>query len=454
MTSVTNGARGLNEWILAVHSSIRFCPLLQFPIILKRLGVGSAVAINGESIGRKATLGAEGDVRITSTFRARGAGLTEPSLATANPVEAIPDMFAFRRWWRAVATVVALSSVTSAAPALTTIQDVLYKADGSRFNGTITITWNNFQTGDDNPIPAQGLSLAVVNGFLKVRLAPTTNASAGANYTVKYASQGQYIFSETWAVPYSTYTLRIRDVRVGTGTVVGAPPPITTQVLIADVSGLSNELSARPMRGSGYSPGRAVVINSGGQLDAAAGNLSDCLRVDGSSGPCGTGGDSSVAYADAETPSGLVNSINTSYTLNFTPDPAASLAFFRNGVLMKQGADYTLNGNVVTFYTASAPQTGDLLTASYRYSSAVSLQSGMMFADGETPVGPVNGINSSFTLNSAPSPPASLALYRNGILMKQGADYTVSGNVITFYPASMPMPGDLLTAFYRYELRT
>jgi hypothetical protein len=364
-------------------------------------------------------------------------------------------MFAFSRWWRAVATVVALSSVTSAAPALTTIQDVLYKADGSRFNGTITIAWNNFLTGDNNPIPTQGISLPVINGFLKVRLAPTTNASAGANYAVKYSSQGQYIFSETWAVPPSSFTLRIRDVRVGSGSVIGPPPPITTQVMISDVSGLSNELAARPMRGAGYSPARTAVINSSGQIDSATGNLSDCVHVDGSSGPCGSGGgDTSVAYADAETPTGLVNGINTTFNLNFSPAPAASLAFFRNGVLMKQGFDYTLSSNVVTFYTASSPQTGDLLTASYRYSSTVTAQSGMMYADGETPWGPVDGINAAFTLTFAPSPPASLALYRNGILMKQGADYTVSGNTITVYATSVLMPGDILTAYYRYILRT
>ena len=358
-------------------------------------------------------------------------------------------MFAFR-WWRAVATVVALASATSATPALTTIQDVLYKADGSRFNGTVSITWNNFQTGDDNPIPTQGITVAVINGFLKVRLAPTTNASPGANYTVRYASQGQYIFSEIWAVPSSTFTLRIRDVRVGSGSVVGPPPPVTTTVMISDVSGLSNELTSRPMRGAGYTLARTAVINSGGQLDGASGNLNDCVHVDGSSGPCGSVGSSSLAYADAETPTGLVNGINTTFTLNFAPSPGASLEFYRNGVLMKQGADYTLNGNTVTFFTASVPQSGDLLTASYRYASAVSAQVTFQFADGETPSGPVNGSNVVFTLNFAPSPPASLAVFRNGVLTKQGADYAVAGAVVTFYPATVPMPGDELTAFYRY----
>ena len=50
---------------------------------------------------------------------------------------------------------------SAAAPALTTIQDILYRADGTRFNGALTITWTDFQSGDDNPIPSQGLTVLV-----------------------------------------------------------------------------------------------------------------------------------------------------------------------------------------------------------------------------------------------------------------------------------------------------
>src|ERR1039457_5653148 len=193
---------------------------------------------------------------------------------------------------RTIFAVVCLAVAVVAAPPLTTIQDVLYKADGTRFNGTLTITWNSFQTGDDNPIPTQGLTVSVVNGYLKIRLAPTTNASAGANYSVQYSSQGQYMFGETWAVPSTTSVLRLRDVRVGAGSVVGPPPPVTSQVMISDVTGLTSELNARPLKGTNYAPARVAVINSGGLIDAASGNLGDCVHVDGSSGPCGsiTGG--------------------------------------------------------------------------------------------------------------------------------------------------------------------
>jgi hypothetical protein len=37
-----------------------------------------------------------------------------------------------------------LATSAVAVPPLTTIQDVLYKADGTRFNGTLTISWSSF----------------------------------------------------------------------------------------------------------------------------------------------------------------------------------------------------------------------------------------------------------------------------------------------------------------------
>ena len=194
------------------------------------------------------------------------------------------------RWRKAGADWLAGAMGTAAGqPALTTIQDILYRADGTRFTGTMFIRYNSFQAGDTSNIATANLTLPIVNGTLRVQLVPTTNASAGAQYTVTYNSQGINQFTEIWAVPPSTIILRVRDVRVSTGTVIG-PPPVLTPVQIGDVVGLANELAVRPMKGVGFGIGRAAVINQAGQIDAASGNLGDCVRVDGSSGPCGSGG--------------------------------------------------------------------------------------------------------------------------------------------------------------------
>lgn len=277
-------------------------------------------------------------------------------------------MFGFRRWSQAVLLMLGIWSVAlrGATPALTTIQDVLYRADGTRFNGTVFISWNSFQAGDSSQVATHDLTVPIVDGVLRVQLVPTTNASAGASYAVKYNSKGKIQFAESWAVPPSNTPLRVKDVRTSTGTVVG-PPPILTQIQLTDVTGLTNELAIRPSKGLGFAPSRTAVLNTAGQIEAASGNLSDCIRVDGTSGPCGGSGGVLPIFVDSETPAGLINGSNTTFTLNYAPSPAASLALYRNGIIMKQAIDYTSTGNTITFFTVSTPQAGDQLLASYRY---------------------------------------------------------------------------------------
>jgi hypothetical protein len=363
-------------------------------------------------------------------------------------------VFLFRTWSRLtiIAAAVVCAPAAWADPALTTIQDILYKADGTRFDGTLSITWTTFQTAENLIVPTQGITAPVVNGVLKVQLAPTTT-SPGANYTVRYSSQGKYQGTEIWAVPPSATPLRIKDVRVSSGSIIGAPPPVLTQVQMSDVTGLIDALNARTTKGPGFAPGRSAIINASGQIDAAAGNPGDCVHVDGTSGPCGGQGNpgtSLATFVDAETPAGTVNGVNATFALANAPSPQTSLELYRNGLLMKQGVDYSLNGATVTFVTGSIPQTGDILTASYRYGGAA-LVNTSAFADGETPSGAVNGSNTTFTLAHTPAPAASLALYRNGLFMTQGVDYSLNGATVTFVASAAPQTGDVLTASYRYS---
>jgi hypothetical protein len=270
-------------------------------------------------------------------------------------------MLEFRR---PVLLLMAAASLAAGQPALTTIQDILYRANGTRFTGTMFIRYNSFLAGDTSNIATANLTLPIVNGELNVKLVPTTTASAGAQYNITYSSGGAIQFTEVWAVPPSTPKLRVRDVRISSGTVVG-PPPVTSPIQITDVVGLPNALAVRPTEGVGFVSGRAAIIDQAGQIDGATGNLGDCVKVDGNSAPCGSGG-GSASFSDSETPAGAVNAVNVTFTLNFPPSPAASLVLFRNGLLMKSGTDYSLSGGVITFFSVSIPQTGDLLLASYR----------------------------------------------------------------------------------------
>ena len=333
------------------------------------------------------------------------------------------------------------SQLSSAAPGLTTIQDVLYKADGSPFTGVLQITWTSFQAADTSNIPTQSVTTQITNGFLHVLLVPTTNAATPAVYNVVYNSNGNIQFTETWAVPPSTIPLRVSDVRISQ---VSGSAAALSQIQIGDVSGLRTELNIRPTIGAGYAPSRAAVIDTNGGITGAAGNLADCVHVDGTSGACAAAATGSYSFADAETPTGSINGANATFTLANAPSPAASLKIFRNGLLLEQTVDFTVSAATIVFQSASVPQPGDNLEAFYRTGTPAT-----SFTDAETPSGTINGLNTAFTLAAAPSPANSLELYRNGLAMQSSVDFTLSGSTITFQPASVPQPGDVLQAFYR-----
>jgi hypothetical protein len=260
-----------------------------------------------------------------------------------------------------------------AAPPLSTIQDVLYKADGARFNGTLTITWKSFQPADSTAIVAEGSTVvAVTNGYLRVQLVPSTSAVPVATYNVTYTSNGRAQFREVWAVPATTQILKVHDVRISSATadssgIAAAADTggISLPLAESDVIGLVADLSARPAKSGNFAPGGSAVamVDGSGMLAAVSGSPSDCVHVDGSSGSCGW---SSASFVDGETLSGLVDGANSTFGLTAAPTPAASLAVYRNGMLQKVAQDFTVSGSTVTFLTASTPQPGDTLLASYR----------------------------------------------------------------------------------------
>jgi hypothetical protein len=268
-----------------------------------------------------------------------------------------------------LATLVLTAAAAFAQPPLTTIQDTLYKADGTLFNGILVISWNSFQADNQANIVSQSITVQVVGGLFQVQLVPTADATPPSFYTVVYNSDGKIQFQETWVVPVSTTPLTISAVRTSATTPYTGPvePPSQSPIPESAVIGLSGDLSLRPVKGTGFSTGRVAMINSSGGIDGVIGNSSDCVFVDGTSGPCGTGG--GAVYSDGEIPGGTVDGTNTTFTLANAPSPAASLELFRNGVAEKSTVDYTLTGSTVQFLTGAIPQPGDTLLAWYRLAS-------------------------------------------------------------------------------------
>lgn len=207
--------------------------------------------------------------------------------------------------------VVAPTVVSAQTPALTTIRDTIYRADGRPFNGILLIQWRNFQAPVNANIGAQATTVRVVNGSLFTRLAPTTSTN-GAYYHVRYNSDGQFQFSEIWAVNSSATPLRLNQIRAS------------------------------------LLPGGAVVGgDSGGVI---VGDIPGAIP----------------GFVDGEFISGIFNGTNPNFTLTSAPNPATSLKLFRNGLLLTPGVDFNLTDNAITFLTGAIPASGDLVEAYYR----------------------------------------------------------------------------------------
>ncbi|HKD06891.1 MAG TPA: hypothetical protein VKB79_13395 [Bryobacteraceae bacterium] len=257
----------------------------------------------------------------------------------------------------------ALEQTALAQASLTTIQDTLFKADGTRFTGALTIQWNTFNAANLGAVIQQSQVVNVVNGNLMVQLAPNAAAAAPANtYTVHYQSDGNQQFTESWTVPSSVIPLTVAQVRTGMITSSNLTNGNQTAISESTVVGLVADLSQRPVKGPAFGPGSVAVINQNGQIDTAIGAVGDCVMVDGTTGPCGG---LVPQFFDAETPAGLVDGSNATFTLSHAPT-GSSLMLFRNGVYMKGGFDYSLNGATIQFVAAAIPMPGDTLMASYR----------------------------------------------------------------------------------------
>jgi hypothetical protein len=250
---------------------------------------------------------------------------------------------------RSLCAALLLAGWAAAAPTLTTIQDVLYKADGTRFNGTLNISWTSFEAADSSDIVTQMTTVKVIDGNLRLQLVPSSTATSPIVYTVTYNSDGLVQFQENWSVPPSATPLRIRDVRVAASSNStssggssgsnnnGTSGGLSSAIPESQVTGLLADLATRPTKGPSFAAGRTAVVDASGLLEAATGNATDCMHVDGSSGPCGGGAPS---FVDGDLPAGIVDGNNGAFTLTAVPSPSTSLSVYRNGVPQKPTLDY------------------------------------------------------------------------------------------------------------------
>ena len=322
----------------------------------------------------------------------------------------------------AVLLVPMLCGIILGQNALTTIQDTLFDADGARYNGSLTIQWSTFDTSNPGTIVQQSKTVQVVNGNLLVQLAPNNTATPPANiYAVRFQSDGDQQYTETWTVPPATSPLTVAQVR--TGTVSSATAAGLTggggTVTESSVTNLVSDLNARPITGPGYGVNGVAVVDQNGQLETAVGNLGDCVFVDGTTGPCST----PVVlptFVTGETPAGAVNGANATFTLA-NPPSGSSLLLFRNGLLLQSGIDYSLSGPTIQFAATAVPQPQDALVAAYRQDNGSSGGGGSAGSSGASAV---NGCGAAGT--STESAAYQVQSSDNGFVLIQSANASLT----------------------------
>jgi trimeric autotransporter adhesin len=109
-------------------------------------------------------------------------------------------------------------------PATSTIQDVVYRADGTLAAGTLLISWPTFSTPTGQSVAAGRKSVTLTTGgVLSVALVPNTGSTpAGTFYTVVYQIDDGTVKTEFWIVtPASPTTIAAVRTTLGSGNVTG-----------------------------------------------------------------------------------------------------------------------------------------------------------------------------------------------------------------------------------------
>ncbi len=250
--------------------------------------------------------------------------------------------------------------LSSALPCCGTRVEDLVLFDGQLFTGWVSIA----RADGSRSSPTVPLtSMVMVEGRLSVDLPDGPTPDQTELFRVEYWSQ-RVTSGETWSVPRSGSPLKRANIIVAV--LDNNRGGLSRSALIPQrgVNVLPPELKLRPTQGPEFGTGAVAFINGNGQIETVVGNLGDCVMADGTTGECVR----PSAFADGETPTGVVDGTNATFTLLDQPD-GSSLMLFRNGMYMKAGLDYSLSDQTITFVTGAVPQVNDILVASYRISN-------------------------------------------------------------------------------------
>ncbi len=194
------------------------------------------------------------------------------------------------------------------APTTSTIQDVVYRADGTLAGGTLLISWPTFSTAAGQLVAAGRKSVTLTaGGVLSVALVPNTGSTpAGTFYTVVYQIDDGTVKTEFWMVtPTSPTTIAAVRTTLGSGNVTGpgsgsgsgggpfvskAGDTMTGPLQLPGAPVSPNQASTKGYVDGGLAAKADVIggVIPSGQLGGGVANSSVCLHGDSSWAGCGT----------------------------------------------------------------------------------------------------------------------------------------------------------------------
>lgn len=245
--------------------------------------------------------------------------------------------------------------------------------------GTITVdtTSVSFLQDQSGTTYTNGTGLGLAGSTFSVTYGTTAGTAAQGNDTritgaVQSSSLASGVLTALGVTTGTTGSVVLYNGALGTPTAVnltnGTGLPIST-----GVSGLGTGVAAALAVAAGTGAGFATL--TGGYLSSAdfPALVGDVTTTAGSlttvvNNTSGSGFLKYTNYVWNETPTGLVNGVNTIYTLAYTPANAGvAIMLELNGMTLEPGAgnDFTISGANITMLFA--PVTGDKLRAFYLY---------------------------------------------------------------------------------------
>jgi len=184
----------------------------------------------------------------------------------------------------------AASPAPQSGPALTSVVDTVYMANGTPAQGILVITWPAFVAADGTGVAPGALDVTLgTNGALNVALAPNANATpANVYYTVVYQLEPGEVRTEYWVVPTSSpATLAQVRTTPGSGT---AAQPVSMQYVNTALVGKANDNAVVHLAGTETVTGtKSFSVPPNVPTPVGTGDVANKAYVDSSVATVGSG---------------------------------------------------------------------------------------------------------------------------------------------------------------------